>query len=814
MSAQGLSAQEARTLLAQFGPNSLPEKRQQSDASIFLSQLKNPLVYVLIAAAFVTFIFQSKTDTLVIFVAILLNTVLGFVQERKAGRALDALKKMLQPIATVVRDGIQVGIAAREVVPGDWVVLNQGDRICADGRAVKANRLHISEAILTGESVPVQKLVDDMLYMGTIVVSGNGAMLVEKVGAQAQMGKIAGEVQSISQETPLKKQLARFSKQLSVLVLALTLFVFLAGLALGKEPVEMFTTAVALAVAAIPEGLLVGLTVILAIGMQRILKQKGLVRNLVSAETLGDVTTICTDKTGTLTLGEMRVVDVIGDEMAIAKQVLIANDRDDPIVVAAWEWANEKLEDTRQILEGHWQIDSIPFSSAHRVFVSLNRLTDHQRVFYLNGAPEELLARSTVTQAEREFLHQKIEELSSQGKRLLGLAQKVVPHSVDKADYRLVEKDLAWVGLLAFSDPVRPDVKAALVKARDAGIKLAVITGDYSRTAIFVMRQLGLRVEQSHIMLGKEIEHLSVGELAARLKGLVGTMLFARTSPDQKLKIVSALKLNNEVVAMTGDGVNDAPALAKADIGIVVGEATEVAKESADLILLDSSFSTIVAAIEEGRGIFDNIRKVLLYLMSDAFQIIVAVFLSLILKYPLPVSAAQVLWINLVSDGFPDLALTVDPKRKGLMLAPPRSPKEPLFTNWMRWMIFMVSLIGGMAGFLLFVYVYKTTGNAELARSATFAVLGINTLFYVFSIRTLTEPVWKSNVFANKWLIFAVFVGFVLQMSPFVFESLQTLFGIEPLGGLWYYVIGISGMMFVLVELGKWVSRERFDKVG
>ncbi len=807
MPAKGLTSAEAKNLLLEFGLNVLPERPQQSDLSIFASQLKNPLVYILLAAGTVTLFLESRADSAIIFAAVFINTVLGFVQERRAGRALAALKKLLNPAAAVLRDGARVKIRNLELVPGDVVFLNHGDKVPADGRVFESNRFYVSEAILTGESVPVEKIIDNEVFMGTAVVAGNAGMVVEKTGASTQMGRIAQDVQTIHEGTPLKKQLTALSRQLSTLVLILAAAVFLIGFLLGESPADLFAASVALAVAAIPEGLLVGLTVILAVGMQRILKRRGLVRNLVSAETLGGVTTICVDKTGTLTMGEMRVTDVVGDEREIARQVLIANDRDDPIVAASWEWGNTKVEDVQSVVEGHWRIDGIPFSSKHRMSVSLHRADDDRRTFFVTGAPEELLARSNLSEEEKEFLHQKIEQLSKEGKRLLGFARKKAPHSVNKAGYHFVNDGLVWVGLLAFSDPVRPGVKGALAKTRDAGIKLIVITGDYLNTALSVMAQLGVHIDPRHTMLGKEIEQTRVTELALRLKKMSGPALFARTTPDQKLKIVVALKLNGEVVAMTGDGVNDAPALSKADIGIVVGEASEVAKESSDLILIDSSFSTIVAAIEEGRGIFDNIRKVLLYLMSDAFQIIVAVFLTLVFRFPLPVSAAQILWINLVSDGFPDLALTIDPKRKKVMREAPRSPGEPLVADWMRWLILVISVVGGVAGFLLFAYVYKATGDESLARSAAFAVLGLNTLFYVFSIRSLIEPVWKESVFENKWLVLAVVAGFALQLAPFVFESLRGVFGVESLGIWWYWVFGISIAMFCVVEIVKWRFR-------
>ncbi|MGB6838837.1 MAG: HAD-IC family P-type ATPase, partial [Microgenomates group bacterium] len=527
---------------------------------------------------------------------------------------------------------------------------------------------------------------------------------------------------------------------------------------------------------------------------------KGLVRNLVSAETLGSVTMICVDKTGTLTEGKMRVVDAIGKEEDITSQVSIANDLDDPLLIAAWEWAGKKLKNHKDLKKKHTRLDSIPFSSENRFFASLNKWKGGEKILFVNGAPEFLIEWSNLKEEEKKELNQKIEELSSQGKRLMGLARKKVSPGEKSIKIEDVKRNLDWVGLLAFSDPVRPGVSEAFEKTRTAGVKLLVITGDYSQTALSVMDQLNIECKKNCVVLGEEIERLNVDKLSTLLaEG--ETKLFARTTPDQKLKIVEALKKNGEIVAMMGDGVNDAPALKKADIGIVVGEATDVAKETADLILLDSSFATIIEAIEEGRGIFDNIRKIILYLMSDAFEEIIAVLGTLILGLPLAVTAGQILWINLISDGFPDLALTVEPKSPDIMERPPRSPKENIVNTWMKDIIMIVSLAGGILALVLFVYFYKTTEDLLVARSIAFATLGVNSLVFVFSVRTLTKPFWEEGLFVNKWLNLAVLAGFVLQIGPFLFEPTRIFLGIVPLTVLqWLVVFSASTLMFIIIE--------------
>ena len=798
----GLTTAEAEKRLSKFGPNILPEKPPPSDISIFLSQLKNPLIYVLIFAGLATFFLKHFSDAVIIAMAVIINTILGFFQERRAGKALSALKSLVSPQAEVVRDGKRKKVGANEVVPGDIIVLSQGMKVPADGKLVFVNRMFINEAILTGESQPASKANNEKVYMGTVVSSGQGAMEVQVTGALTQIGKIAEGVQETSEDTPLKKQIGRFSKQLLVLVVFLTLFVFVIGLASGESLIEIFKTAVALAVSAIPEGLIVSLTVVLAIGMQRILRRNGLVRNLTSAETLGGATTICIDKTGTLTQGKMTVTDVIGDTVELAKQAILANDLDDPLVIAAFEWARGYIKD---YIQEHPRLDSIPFSSKERFFASLNKWKKGENIIFVSGAPDSLLSWSEIKESEREKVMQKIEDLTKEGKRVIGFSRKVVPSSNKRLSKEDVKGGLNWVGLLSFSDPVRPGVREALSKANEAGIKIIVITGDYANTAEAVLTEIGMSISETEELLGEDIEKLNVAELAEAVKHI---KLFARTTPEQKLKIVEALKKNGEVVAMMGDGVNDAPAINKADIGIVVGDASDVARESADLVLLDSNFATIVAAVEEGRGIFENIRKIILYLLSDAFGEIVTVTFAIIVSLPLPVTAVQILWINLVSDGFPSLALTVDPKRKGIMVDPPRPPKERVVTNWMKILIGIVSLVSGLLALAFFTYVLRSSGDVKLARSVAFLTLGINSLVYVFSVKSLTTPFWKGNIFDNKWLIAAVLAGFGLQAFPFIFPFSRQFFDVSSLPiNYWLVALGLSALMFIMVEASKIIFR-------
>lgn len=800
----GLSREEVIKRQQQHGLNVLPEKPPPSQLSLVVAQLKSPLVYILLIAALVTIAIGHVTDAVIILIAVFLNTFLGYIQERRATNALFALKKYVTHKSIVMREGKRTTVHTTHIVPGDIVILDQGVKIPADGILLFANRLYIDESLLTGESVPLGKKKDDEVSMGTIVASGQGMMRVETIGAQTKMGTIAAHIQQDEEDTPLQRQLKKFSKQLVIVIGILITLVLLLGTIYQFSLTEIFVISVALAVSSIPEGLLVSLTVVLAIGMQKIVKHRGLVRKLSAAETLGGVTVICVDKTGTLTQGKMEVVDHLGDEKELAKQVLLANDLDDPMIISAFTWGRTIIQD---FVSEHQRLDSIPFSPKERFFISLHTWTDTTNMIFVNGAPELLLSWSNASENEKKDMHDTIETLTKQGKRLIGFARKEVDNTKNTIEHIDAKDELTWIGLLAFSDPVRLGVKEALDIAKTAGIKTIVITGDYPKTSEFVLSELGIPVDEKEILLGEELENITPDTLTEKVKII---RLFARTTPDQKLLIVDALKRNGEIVAMMGDGVNDAPALHKADIGIVVGEATDVAKESADLVLLDSNFSTIVKAIEEGRSMFENIRKIILYLMSDAFAEIIVIIGGIILHLPLPITAVQILWINLVSDGFPNLSLTVDPKRRDLMKEHPRNPKERLVNRWMIVLLGAVSTVAGLLALSSFVILYKISGDLVLARSFTFIVLGLNSLTYVFSIRVLMTPFWKNHLFENKWLVLAVGAGFCLQVVPFLTPSLRHFFGLTHLSfSYWSTAIALSITMFFVIEVFKLVYRYR-----
>lgn len=808
----GLTSDEAARRLKEYGPNILPEKPPPSSVLILLDQLKSPLVYILLIAAIVTFLLGHFSDMTIILLAVFLNTILGFYQEQKAKKALHALTKVLTPQTRVIRDGEKKMVAASQLVPGDLVSLETGDKIPADGVLIEVVDLAVNEAMLTGESQSVVKKENDLGFMGTMVVAGRGMIQLKKTGSFTRMGEIATSLKEKEEKTPLEKRLGLLAKNLAILVGLAAVFIFVSGILAGKSTIEMFTTAVALAVAAIPEGLLVSLTVILAIGMQRILKRKALVRNLTSAETLGSVTVICADKTGTLTEGKFKVVswEVVDDNLAF-KLAVLCNNLTDPEEKALWDFVMTKDHfDPQRIREENPRIREIPFSSKNKFMATVHKMIDNytqtaQNFLFVKGAPEKILEMSKISSLLRQDWEEKSERWASRGERVFGLAYREVQSTRWRKGLKVQNelKDLTFLGLVGFSDPPRKEAGEVLRIIQGAGVKLKVLTGDFRVTAETILRQIGLEVKPEEILEGEEVKHFTNEELRSRISQI---KLFTRVDPLDKLRIVKVLQENGEVVALVGDGVNDAPALKRAEVGVVVGEASEVAKETADIVLLDSNLGTLVSAIEEGRGIFTNLRKIILYLLADAFGELVVIFGALVAVLPLPLAAGQILWINLVSDGFPALALTVDPPKEGIMKEPPMNPKENLLNLEIKALIFLVSLFAGLSSLLIFFLFLSKTGDVIFARSLSFAILGTNSLFYVFSCRSLRQPVWRSNIFSNLWLVLGVGAGFFLLVSAFYFPPLVSVLGTVPLGIFEWGLVAATGLaVVILIESIKFV---------
>ncbi len=833
----GLTSIEAQNKIKTLGKNKVEGKKPPTDFYFFIKQFQNPLVLVLIIAIIITMIIGDFTDSAVIGLAVLINTALGFIQERKAFKSLESLKQVVTHETYVIRNGHKKLIDVALLVPGDIVVVYEGDKVPADGLVIESTDLFIEEALLTGESIPVEKQttdlpkginsIDEMLskkelflsktskdtqvFMGTIVTSGIAKILVTQTGMDTQLGSIATHIdENRENKTPLEKKLDVLARYITIGVIILSVGIFFIGIATQRDPIEMFTTAVAIAVAAIPEGLVIGLTAILAVGMNKILKRKGLVRTLLAAETLGSVTTVCVDKTGTLTEGKMKVSQTKTDhEKLLYKASTLANDRKDPIEIARWEWARKLSTENKSFLNPeelqlkHQRNGMIPFSGERR-FLAV-QVKDE---IFLSGAPEELMAKAQLTKKDQEIYTKLINDWASNGQRLIGYGY-IKEENTTKATQTLKslknlsnKKEIIWLGLMSFDDPVRTSAKSAIQQTKAAGIDVKVITGDYSSTAISVMKQLGINVTAAEVMMGEEVERITVQQLQQKLKTIV---LFARTKPAQKLKIVKALKENGEIVGMMGDGINDAPALATADIGIVVENASEVAKEASALILLDSNMKTIVAAIEEGRAMFSNLRKVILYLLSDSFAELFLVLISILTGAPLAITAAQILWINLIDDGLPNLALTIDPKEKDLLKKKPLPTDAKLINSEMLGLILIVSITAALSSLVVF-NLYLQNYGITLARTMVFAILSVDSLLYVYSCRSLEKNIWEDSLFDNKPLILATILGLALTLLSIHLPILQTLLGTVSLSlNQWGVVFLVSFVVIICIEGFKWI---------
>ncbi|MDP3964405.1 MAG: HAD-IC family P-type ATPase [bacterium] len=861
----GLTNREVAARQKRYGFNTLPEERRASWFFVLIRQFRNWLVYILLFAAIISLALGELVDMWVILAAVLINMVVGFIQENRAMRAMDKLRKVVSFQAIVTRDGEERSIEVKDLVPGDIVLLEPGDKVPADLRIFEESTMRVNEAKLTGESRPVEKdivrlksdliLADqvNMAFMGTVVVSGSGRGIVCQTGITTELGQIAQMIKEAKKEqTPLQERLDRMSKALGGTIIGLSVLIMIFGMLAGHEFVEMFTTAVAIAVAAIPEGLAVAVTVILAIGMQRILKQKGLVRKLVAAETLGSTTVICTDKTGTLTEGEMRVVRVITNNsdfdlnadkykthlqeigerssyLMAMKIGVLCNDahiENEYRELEHWKIFGNPTEKAL-ILAGSQiglnrsnlekvspRLATIPFSSEKKFMMTLHQGQKKGNVVYLKGAPEKVLGMSgrvdldghieTMNEAKRKNIIKRVEHLSTKGLRIMALGYKPVNGEMKnlKPSPELYS-DFVFVGLIGIKDPLRAEAKDTIKLCKKAGIKIVMITGDHKLTAQAIAQELGLEAKTANILEGKDLASMNQTDLRKRVRDIT---VYARVSPRDKLRIIDAWQAEGEVVAMTGDGVNDAPALRSADIGVAVGSGTDIAKETADLIILDDNFQTIVAAVKQGRVIFDNIKKVILYLLSDGFSEVVVISIALLFGLPLPLVAAQILWINLVTDGFPDIALTMEPEEREVMDEAPLKRNSPIIDTEMKWLIGLVSLISGFAAFGLFYYFWNSTGDVELARTMVFSLVGVDSLVYVFSCRSLRQPIWRKNPFVNPYLLLAVAAGGALQFAAIYAPPLQNILRTVPLNLDQWTAIAIAIVVEIaVIETVKYV---------
>ncbi len=831
---KGLTQQEAEKKLQEYGFNQIQKKKRISVLKLIWDQLKSPLIYILIFAGVITLFLHEYSDAIVIFLAVGINVILGFIQEFKAEKSLQALRKMVVPHAKVIRSGKRKKIEAKHIVPGDVVIVNAGDRIPADGILLECVEMQVNEAILTGESRPVEKKVYDKkkdydqiedrhkVFMGTAVVAGRGKILIKRTGKNTKMGRIAKKlVQTADEDTPLRRRIKSFSQLLTFVFVGACTVIFIGGLLRGESLIEIFELSVAIAVAAIPEGLAISLTVILTLGMRRILKRKGLVRRLLAAETLGSVDVICADKTGTLTQGKMQLVDIDTGENnkkeVMLQAAILCNNQDNHLASAMLDWVKKEGQDTKKINQEFPREMEVPFSSQRKFISVLVKENEQEGRIILGGAPEKVLKMANV--AEKEYWHKKLEEYTSKGLRLIAFAQKKDELENLKEKFKQNIKkgkaiDMEFLGLLLFEDPVRLEVKNALKETKKAGIDLKVITGDYQNTAEVVLEKLdivGRKLKEEEMMSGNELKEISQDELRKDIKKII---LFYRTTPEQKIRIVEALQSLDHIVAMMGDGVNDSLALKKADIGVVVGEASEVSKETADMVLLDSNFQTIIAAIEEGRGIFNNLRKVVLYLLSDSFTEVVLIGGSLLLGLPMPILPAQILWINLVEDSLPGLALAFEPKEEGLMQEKPRKKDAPIIDQEVKDIILIV---GGITNILLFAFFYYLLGQnlaIEKIRSLMFASFAIDSILYLFSCKTLKKNLWEDDLLDNKFLLVSAVISFGLLLIGIYLPFFNYLLGSVPFEIYYWLLIFAIGIIGVIgIEFIKWIFKTKSRRV-
>ncbi len=870
----GLTTAEAGLRLDKLGPNELREKKGRGPLAIFLEQFKGLIIWVLIAAALVSGFLKEWVDALAILAIIILNAVLGLIQEYRAERSLAALKRLSAPSAKVFRDAAPALLPARELVPGDLIELEAGDHVPADSRVVwHTPNFAVQEGSLTGESSPVNKtalalteeeipLADraNIVYLGTAVVSGKARAAVVETGMQTELGRIAGLIQGITKEsTPLQRKLEQFGKWIIYLCFALVAVVFVMGVLRGGDLLDMFLTAVSLAVAAIPEGLPAVVTIALALGVQRMVRRHVLIRKLPSVETLGCATVICSDKTGTLTKNEMTVrsvwtsrqsLDVTGigyepegefldggiavrpadfpDLLKTLTAAVLCNNaqlvRDagpvkvfgDPTEIAiltvaakAGIWKTE-AEKALELAE------EIPFDS-DRKKMTIIRKSERGFTVFTKGAPDILLKDCTriledgrerpIASADVDRIAAATDTLSAQALRVLAVAYKDMEDEPYSCQADVIERELAFCGLIAMMDPPRPEVRSAMDKCRSSGIRTVMITGDHKNTAVAIARELGLFGSDSVALTGEDVDRLSDEELDRTVEKVA---VYARVSPEHKLRSVRAWRRRGEVVAMTGDGVNDAPAVKEADIGVAMGiTGTDVTKEVSDMVITDDNFASIVAAVEEGRGIYDNIKKFIHYLLSCNSGEILVMFVASLLGFPVPLLPIQILWVNLVTDGLPALALGVDPVDPYIMNRPPRKPDEPVITRPRAWIMMAQGAFIAACSLSAFLFVLSVEKEGIVrARTAALAVLSCSQLFHAFNCRSMKVSLFKLGVFSNPSLVLATGSSFLLQLSIIYVPFLQTIFKTQALSLLDLgVIIAFSSLPLWAMELVKALNR-------
>jgi Ca2+-transporting ATPase len=842
----GLTADEAARRLAVHGPNAVQGARRRTPLWLFVGQFTDVMVLVLLAAAVISGVLGESKDALAIIAIVALNGGVGFVQEYRAERALEALAAMAAPRAVVKRGGRVAQIDAREVVPGDLLLLDAGAIVPADLRLIEVVQLRIAEAALTGESVPVEKTTEplpgealpigdrrNMAYKGTTVTHGRGIGVAVATGMQTELGRIARLLQETSGiETPLQRRLATFGRRLSVAVLAICAIIFLAGLLRGEAPVAMFLTAVSLAVAAIPEALPVVITISLALGARTMVRRQALVRRLPAVESLGSVTYICADKTGTLTMNRMRVEAYYCDEAierhpktggpwdVLLQALALSNDAaldaagavvGDPTEVALYAAARDAGMDKAEAERVYPRVAEIPFSTDRTCMTTLHRDPTGGYVSFTKGAVEAVLERSSHMLAssgardlERDVLARITERMAAEGLRVLAVGMRRWAEMPAPVQPEVVETALTLVGLVGMIDPPREEVPDAVRACKAAGIVPVMITGDHPITAVAIARRLGILDADDAVLTGRELASLSPRALESRVERI---RVYARVTPEQKLAIVRALQARGQVVAMTGDGVNDAPALRQADVGIAMGIAgTDVARESASLILLDDDFATIVRAVREGRRIYDNIRRFIRYALATNSGEIWTIFLAPFIGLPIPLQPVQILWINLVTDGLPGLALAAEREERDVMRRPPRPPQESIFAHGLGTQVVWVGLF--MAALTIGAQAWSIAAGSPRWQTVVFMVLCVSQLANALAARSERESLRSRGLWSNRPLVGAILLTLLLQLAIVYSPALNAVFETRPLTLLELAIsLALSSAVLCAVEAEKWWRR-------
>lgn len=834
-SKQGLSAAAAQQKLVENGPNELQEAAQKSALSIFFSQFADVMILVLIAAAVISGLIGDLKDTLVIAVIIVLNAIVGFVQEYRAEKAMQSLKKIAAPTATVMRDNAIQVIPAAQLVAGDLVLLEAGNIVPADLRLIESAALKIDESSLTGESIAIDKIIRElkhkdlplgdrinMAFKGTIVINGRGKGIVIATGMQTELGKIAGMLQEAGTATPLQQRMSVFSRQLSVFIIMLCGLLFLAGYLRGEDWVRMLLTVLSLAVAAIPEALPAVITIALAIGAKRLVRNNALTRKLHAVETLGSVTYICTDKTGTLTQNKMTVQEtwtmplslhVIDEDHTVLLLAALNHDvkenketglNGDPTEIAVYSYALQTVEGIALHINKFPRVAEIPFDAERKLMTTIHQ-SGNRFLVVTKGAVESLT--DAAAQEDEELIQGKANTLAAKGMRVLAYGMKWMDQLPADINPGTIEKELNFIGLIGMIDPPREEAAPAIQECKSAGIIPVMITGDHPVTAKVIAKELGIITGENDKMLtGSKLAQMKQEEFDAQVEKI---KVYARVSPEQKLQIIKALQKKEHFVAMTGDGVNDAPSLKKANIGVAMGiTGTDVSKESAHMILLDDNFATIVKAVREGRRIYDNIRKFIKYIMTGNSAEIWAILLAPIIGLPVPLLPIHILWINLVTDGLPALALAVEPEEKGIMQRPPRKTGESIFAGGMAFHIIWVGLLTG--GLTIGIQAFEIYTGSTHWQTIVFTVLCLAQMWHVLAIRSEQQSLFQQGLLSNRMLTGAVLLTFVLQLAIIYVPALNVFFNTQPLTIVELLTaIGVSSIVFIAVEIEKMIKRRK-----